>query len=86
MADKEKDAPLDKAKVAGGVYQNEDGKGFHNANGDPVDEAGDLLEVEAAPEPVEETDDWKDEMEAQKAASEEGTPTPKRGRRRRGGG
>lgn len=82
MADKGKDRPMDKAKAAGGIYQDAVGGGFHNANGDPVTEDGDALEIEAVPEPVEETEDWKDEMEKMKADSAVGTAAPKTRRRR----
>lgn len=86
MAKEDKEAlAYEPPKIRGGVYRNAEGEGFHNANGDPVDEDGELLEADApAEEPVEETDDWKDEMEAQKTASAEGTPAKGTRRRRRG--
>ena len=82
MADKEKDVPLDKAKAAGGVYLSEDGKSYHDAQGNPVTEDGEPVETETEAEVVEETDDWKDEMAKLKEESA-GEAAP-RTRRRRG--
>ena len=47
MADKEKEStPLDRAKCPGGVYGSSDGR-FHNAHGQEVTEAGELVEPAA---------------------------------------
>jgi hypothetical protein len=61
--------------VPGGVYQGADGK-YHDAHGRPVTEDGELID-ETMPD-VANFDDqaWRDDMEAQRVASAEGTASP----------
>lgn len=41
--------PESSTTIPGGVYKDAEGDGFHNAHGQPVDESGNVLEVQEEP-------------------------------------
>ena len=86
MANKQQDEELGAGMgpaIPGGVYQNADGKGWHDAQGRAVDEKGTLLEGDQVPEAVNADAAWRADMAKQREASaSEAEPEAPKARKR----